>query len=174
MYAVLLQDVDGFNEEVSFGGYGKQLKPVIIIKGSLLVRLNPSVVNSVRRQYDCSFNFRVDSSTKNLQDGSQSNTDILSVDSDVLYFLSKAQRDLLLGIKNPRNRLEVLGQLEWTESLRRGDEVHVTIATIPTPVRGIIRYIGGLPHEDGRKFGIELMVRICMYINMYDTLVYVN
>ena len=171
IYAVLLQDIDGFKEEISFVGYGKQLKPVTVAKGSLLIRLNPSVVNAVRRQHDYSANFRVDSSTKNLRDGSSKNTEILSVNSNVLYFLSEYQRDLLLGIKNPRNRLEVLGRLEWVESLRKGDEVYVTIATIIAPVRGVIRYIGGLPGEDGRKFGIELRVRlyVCIYLYMVIT-----
>ena len=158
-YALLLQDIDGFKEEIGYVGCGKQLKTVTIAKGSLLVRLNPSVVNAVRKQHDCLVNFRVDGSGKNLRDGSPKNTEILYVNSDVLLFLSRCQRDLLLGIKNPNNRLEVLVRLGWIESLREGDEVHVTIATIPTPVRGIIRYIGGLPGEDGRKFGIELKVR---------------
>ena len=152
LYALLLQDVDGFKEEISYIGYGKELKAVTIVKGSLLVRLNQLVVNAVRKQYGCSVNFRVDGSSKN--------TEILSVNPDVLLFLSRCQRDLLLGIKNPNIRLEVPVRLEWIESLRKGDEVHVTIATIPTPARGIIRYIGGLPGEDGRKFGIELKVRI--------------
>lgn len=160
LYALLLQDVDGFKVEISHIGYGKELKAVTFVKGSLLVRLNPSVVNAVRKQYGCSVNFRVDGSGKNLRDGSSKNTEILSVNPDVLLFLSRCQRDLLLGVKNPSSRLEVLVRLEWIESLRKGDEVHVTIATIPAPVRGIVRYIGGLPDEDGRKFGIELKVRI--------------
>ena len=159
-YALLLQDVDGFKEEISRIGYGKELKAVTIVKGSLLVRLNPSVVNAVRKQHGCSVNFRVDGSGKNLRDGSSKNTEILSVNPDVLLFLSRCQRDLLLGVKNPNNRLEVLVQLEWIESLREGDEVHVTIATIPAPVKGIIHYIGGVPGEDGRNFGIELKVCI--------------
>ena len=163
VYALLLENVEGFKEEAHFVGYGKQLKSVTVKKGSLLVRLNPSVVNSIKKNHDCPVNFRVDGPGKHLREFSSKNTELVSVNADVLFYLSRHQRDLLLGVKNPSNRIEVLGRLEWVESLRKDSEVHVTIATITAPVRGVIRYIGSLPGEEGRKFGIELMVCIRAY-----------
>ena len=166
-YALLLQDVEGFNE-VHFVGYGKRLKSVTVEQGSLLKRLHPSVVNAIKKNHDCLVNYKVDHLGKKALRGDSSvkNTALVFVDFTVLYYLSKQQRDLLLGVTNLYNRLEILGRLEWVESLRKGSEVYVTIATITTsPVRGIVRYIGGLPGEEGRKFGVELLV--CTYIYLY-------
>ena len=72
--------------------------------------------------------------------------------------LSDEQFSLLLGVKLPFNRYEVLNILPWVEKLKVGFGVDVTIPTNPYPVRGIIRYIGSLPGEEGAKFGIELLV----------------
>ena len=157
-YALLLQDVEGFKKE------SQQLKPVTVKKSSLLIHLNPSVVNGMKKNYECVVNYQVDHLEKALrEDSSVKNTELVYVDSNVLFYLSKRQRDLLLGVKNPYNRLEVLGRLEWVESLRKGSKVYVTIPTITAPVRGIVRYIGSLPGEEGRKFGVELM-GVCIHI----------
>ena len=167
-HALLLQDVEGFKEETHFRGYGKQLKPVTVKKGSLLTRLNPSVVNTLNKNHECLLNYRVDHLGKSLRgDNSLKNVELVYVDSTVLFYLSRHQRDLLLGVTNLYNRLEVLGRLEWVESLRKGAEVYVTIPTITAPVRGIVRYIGGLPCEEGRKFGVELLV--CTYVYKLGT-----
>ena len=166
-HALLLQDVEGFKEETNFVGCGK-LKHVTVEKGALLIRLNPSVVNAMNKNHKCLVNYRVEHLGKILRgDNPVKNTELVYVDSDVLFYLSKHRRDLLLGVTNPYNRLEVLGRLEWVESLRKGSEVYVTIPTITVPVRGIVRYIGGLPGEEGRKFGVELMVKI-KGITYYD------
>ena len=161
-YALLLQDVKGFKEETYFFGYRKRLKPVTVEKGSLLIRLNLSVVNAMKKNYDCLVNYGVYPSIKNLQGKSLvvKISELVYVEADVLLYLSKYRKDLLLGITNPYNRLEVVGRLEWVESLKKESEIYVTIATIPTPVRGIIRYIGELPGEEGTKFGVELLVYI--------------
>ena len=163
-YALLLQNVEGFKEETNFVGYGKQLKPVTVKKGSLLIRLNPSIVNAMKKNHDYLVNYRVDYYlSKALRgDNPVKNTEFVFVDSGVLFYLSRHRRDLLLGVNNPYNRLEMLGRLEWVESLKKGSGVHVTIPTIAAPVRGIVRYIGGLPGEEGSKFGVELLV--CIFI----------
>ena len=165
-YALLLQDVEGCKEETHFVGYGKQLKPVTVKKGSLLICLNPAVVNTMKKNHDYLVNYRVDHLGKALRgDNPMKNIELVYVDSDLLFYLSKLQRDFLLGITNPYNRLEVLGRLEWVELLRKGSEVYVTIPTIPTPVRGMVQYIGCLPGEEGRKFGVEL--KVCVFIGIY-------
>ena len=72
--------------------------------------------------------------------------------------LSDEQFSLLLGVKSPYDRYKVLNILHWVEKLKVGFGVNVIIPTIPYPVRGIVRYIGLLPGEEGTKFGIELLV----------------
>ena len=72
--------------------------------------------------------------------------------------LSDEQFNLLLGVKYPFDRYKALNILHWVEKLKSGFGVNVTIPTIPHPVRGVIRYIGLLPSEEGTKFGIELLV----------------
>ena len=162
-YALLLQDVEGFKEGASFRGYGKEWKSITVVKGSLLTRLNPSVVNTIQKDYKCLVNYRVDDTVKKLRgDSPVKNVEFLYVDCDILFYVSRLQRDFMLGVTNPSSRLEVLGRLEWVESLVKGSNVYVTIATITSPVRGVIQYIGGLPGEEGRKFGVELMVCACI------------
>ena len=160
--ALLLQGVEGF-KEASLLGCGKEWKSIKIKKGSLLTRLNPSVVNRIKKDYKCLVNYRVDDTVKKLRgDSLVKDVEFLYVDCDVLFYVSRLQRDLMLGVNNLSSRLEVLGRLEWVESLVKGSDVYVTIPTITSPVRGVIRYIGGLSGEEGRKFGVELMV--CAYI----------
>ena len=69
------------------------------------------------------------------------------------------QRDLLLAVDSCLDRIEVLNKLRWIGSLAIGSKVYVTLATIPVPVNGIIRYVGSLSGLDGARFGVELMVR---------------
>ena len=93
-------------------------------------------------------------------DNPQSKAFLFVTESSILH-ITMLQRDFLLAVKEAHRRMEVLEQLQWIESLTVNYNVYVTIATIPTAVKGIIRYIGELPAEEGRKFGIELMV--CTY-----------
>ena len=72
--------------------------------------------------------------------------------------LNDQQFDLLLGVKFPYNRFDALSILSWAEQLKVELAVNVAIATIPNPVRGVIRYIGALTGEQGTKFGVELLV----------------
>ena len=104
------------------------------------------------------------------RDDHQSEVFLFVTGSSVLHITS-SQRDYLLGVKQTHYRMEVLERLRWTESLTVGSEVYVTITTIPAPVKGIIRYIGELPGEEGRKFGIEIMVCIIhvIYVHPYNS-----
>ena len=172
-FALLLQNVEGFKEEKLFGIYKRRLKPVAVKKGSLLILLNPSVVNTMKKSYGCNVNYRVEHVVRSMHafgGNSMIGGEHVFVDSSLLYYLSKHQRNLFLGVINPFDRLELLGQLEWVESLREGSEVYVTIPTVTAPVKGIVRYIGSLPGEEAIKFGVELMV--CTYIYLLASVVY--
>ena len=154
LYGLLLQDIQGFKEDTSFIGDGQQFMSIQILKGSLISRLKTSDITVIKTVYECFVNYKVDTEP-------QSNM-YLFAGPEYVFPLSGLQRDFMLGVKKHSDRLEMLGKLKWIESLKKGSEVYVTIATIPVPVRGVVRYIGGLPGKDGRKFGIELMVR--MYV----------
>ena len=145
-YAVLLKSGHGYKEEMK-----DELTPVLVNKGSLLTYLDSSVINRIKEQYDCLVNYKL------VDTCYHSEVFFFATESSVFYITS-LQRDLLLGVEHMQDRTKVLERLQWVESLAVGSDVYVIIATIPAPVRGIIRYIGELPGEDGRNFGVELMV----------------
>lgn len=72
--------------------------------------------------------------------------------------LNDKQFSLLLGVKSTADRYDALNILNWIEKLEVWHGIYVTIPTITSPVRGIIRYIGSLSGEEGTKFGIEMLV----------------
>ena len=151
LYAVLLKSGHGHKEEIKDGG---QLKAVAVHKGSLLVYLDSLTVKRIQEKYGRLMNYEV----ADRCDSNQSKVFLFATGSSSILNITALQRDFLLGVKQTRCRMEVLERLQWVESLAVGCEVYVTIATIPAPVKGIIRYIGKLPSEEGRKCGIELMV----------------
>ena len=153
LYAVLLKFACGYKQEIIDGT--DQLKPVAVHKGSLLVYLDSLTINRIQEKHDRLVNYKL----ADRCDIQQSEV-VLFVAGSILH-INALQRDYLLGIKQTYYRMEVLERLQWVQSLVVGSDVYVTIATIPTPVRGTIQYIGELPGEEGRKFGIELVV--CMY-----------
>jgi len=159
LYAILLEDIRGFREGTSDIGVGQQFKHTTIPKGSLLSRLVDSDINSVQQVYNCLVNYKLDNNPQSKI--------YLFVGIDYLYGISGIQRGLMLGVDKPLTRLEMLGKLDWIESLRKNSEVYVTIAAIPAPVKGVVRFIGALPGEHGRKFGIELLVlysNLCVHV----------
>ena len=92
-------------------------------------------------------------------DNQQSEAVLFVIVSSSILHITMLQRDFLLGVKQTHYRMEVLERrLQWVELLTVGCEVYVTIATIPVPVKGIVRYIGKLSGEEGKQFGIEIMV----------------
>ena len=153
-YAVLLKPALGYTEKAIDGN---QLKPVAAQKGSLLAYLDSLTVNRIQERYHCLVNYKV----ADRHDSHQPEVFLFVTGPSSVLHITALQRDFLLSVKLNNCRMEVLKRLKWVESLELGSEVYVTIATIPTPVRGIIRYIGGLHSEEGRQFGIELMVCIC-------------
>ena len=152
LYALLLKSSHGYKEEAKGRN---QLKAVAVHKGSLLIYLDSLTVNRVQEKHDRLVNYKVADRCDNPQSEA-----FLFADESTILCITTLQRDFLLGIKQTHYRMEVLERLQWVESLAVGSDVYVTIATIPTPVRGMIRYIGGLSGEEGRKFGIELRVRM--------------
>ena len=153
-HAVLLQSTNGYKETKD----GSKLQPVEVREGSLLVYLDFLTAKRIQEKYEQLMNYKV----VDRCDNHQSEAFLFSTGSSILR-ITKVQQDFLLGIRQTNCRVEVLKRLEWTESLALGSEVYVTIATIPAPVKGIVRYIGKLPGEEGRKFGIEMMVCILVY-----------
>ena len=119
-----------------------------LLKGSLLVELTGGEAWESLQHSNRTFNY------KKYSDGSVK----LYCKPEQVFQLSDEQFNLLLGVKLLFDRYKVLNILHWVEKLRVGYSVNVTIPTIPYPVRGIIRYIGSLPGEEGTKFGIELLV----------------
>ena len=150
-YAVLLKSGRGHREEITKDG--SQLRPVEADKGTLLVCLDSLTATRIQKKFGLVVNYKL----ADRCDIHQSEVFLFTNRSNVLL-ITTLQRDLLLGIRQQLCRLEVLERLQWVESLTVGSEAYVTIATIPAPVKGIIRYIGKLSNEEGTKFGIEIMV----------------
>ena len=159
LYGVLLKSAVGYKKVAKDGD---QLKPVPVHKGSLLVYLDSMIANEIQNKHDRLVNYKL----ADRCDIQRFEVVLFDSGSSILH-INSMQREFLLGVRQTHYRMEVLDKLQWVESLTVGSEVYVTIATIPTPVRGIIRYIGVLHGEEGRKFGIELMVRmINLVINL--------
>ena len=156
LYAVLLKSSRGYREETENDVI--QLRPIAAHKGTLLISLNSETTIRIQRKFGCHVNYKL----ADRRDIHQADVFLFNNESNVLC-ITTLQRDFLLGVKQTHCRMELLEGLQWVESLKVGSEVYVTIATIPAPVKGIIRYIGGLTGEEGRKFGIELMVCLLMY-----------
>ena len=131
-----------------------------LLRGSLLVELTDGEAKETQQHFTPPLNYKKysDDSVK------------LYCKPEQVFQLSDEQFSLLLGVKLPFDRYKVLNILRWVEKLRIGYGVNVTI---PYPVRGIIRYIGPLPGEEGTKFGIELLVsRYVLDIILSVTVVY--
>ena len=125
-----------------------------ILKGSLLVELAEAEIRESYQHFTSPVNYKKysDDSVK------------LYCKPEQVLQLNYQQFSLLLGVKSAFDRFKALSNLSWVEKLAVGFGVKVSIATIPIPVKGIIRYVGALPGEDGTKFGIELLVSIYVSI----------
>ena len=119
-----------------------------ILRGSLLVELTDAEARETNQYF---------ARTLNYKRYSYDSIRLYCIPEQVLQ-LNDQQFDLLLGVKLPFDRYKALKILNWAEKLKAGFGVNVAIPTIPNPVRGVIRYIGPLPGEEGTKFGIELLV----------------
>ena len=152
-YALLLEDVIGYKKYSSFVK-GDQLEGELthklISKGSLLVQLSRHDVSKFKDTYNCTVNY--------MEYAIPSTECYLFVGDHKLCSVTQEQRDLLYGIEGLTERLEIYNKLEWIEKLTVGSEVYVTIATVTYLLRGIVRWIGKLTGEHGKKFGIELLV----------------
>ena len=152
-YALLLEDVKGYHKYSVFVKSDQlegELTHKIIPKGSLLVRLSKKDANKIQDTYNNTVNYMVY--------GIHSTESYLFVGDHMICSVTNQQRDFLYGIEGLIERLEVYKRLEWIEKLTESSEVYVTIPTVTYPVRGIVRWIGKLSGEHGKKFGIELLV----------------
>ena len=131
-----------------------------ILRGSLLVELTDVEARETQQYFSVPLNYK-----KHLDDSVK-----VHCKPEQVRQLNDQQFSLLLGVKLPFDRYKVLNILHWVEKLKVGYGVNVTIPTIPHPVRGIIRYIGPLPGEEGTKFGIELLVSL--YIRVKHSVIY--
>ena len=120
----------------------------LILRGSLLVELTESEARQTLQYFAVPLNYKKysDDSVK------------LYCKPEQVLQLNDSQFSLLLGVKYPYDRYKALNILQWVEKLTVGHGVSVAIPTIPHPVRGMVRYRGILPHENGTRFGIELLV----------------
>ena len=156
-YAVLLQDVTGHKQYRSFilgPCFGNQ--PVL--RGTLLLRLSPEEVRGLNQYQSVNatpFNFKV-----------QEEPSIkIYCNAHVVQLLNYEQMEILLAIRSLHNRFNAVDKLEWADKLKEGSTVYVTIPTLPTVAKGVVRYAGKLPGESGRYFGVEMLV--CSYVFNY-------
>ena len=119
-----------------------------LLKGSLLVELTDTEARETQQYFTPALNYKKysDDSVK------------LYCRPEQVLQLNECQFKFLSGVKLSYDRYKALNILHWVEKLKAGYGVDVTIPTIPYAVRGVIRYIGPLPGEEGYKFGIELLV----------------
>ena len=120
----------------------------LILRGSLLVELTDTEARETQQYFTPTLNYK------------KYSDDLVKLycRPEQVHQLSDKHFNLLLGVKLTFDRYKALNILHWVEKLKVGYGINVTIPTIPHPVRGIIRYIGSLPGEEGTKFGIELLV----------------
>jgi len=152
-FALLLENVIGYSHEdvVYDDQFVRYNHEHMIIKGSLLTMMSYNEAKTI-----CNFN-----PPHNYKFVSGHVTITLHCKPKQVYPVTKSQRNLLNGVIRENDRIEVLHNLDWVDKLKVESYVYVTIPTIPTPVKGIIRHIGPLKGEAGTKFGIELQVCGC-------------
>ena len=151
-YAILLQDINGYKEsKPMFGiGYGASYSSKYVLRGTLLARLAQEEVKELKHQSGITppLNFKVLK-----EPGVKLHCKVNNV-----LLLNYKQKEFLLAIGSTNDRFDAVDKVEWAEKLTEDSTVYVSIPTIPTVAKGIIRYIGKLPGETGTKFGVELLV----------------
>ena len=153
-YAVLLENVQGHKEHTLETECTPSFEQLNIPRGSLVESLIPSDISAVKQVYKVQASHAVYSSDSQVQ------SDVLLFASPKqLFKLTTKQKELLLAVNSCLDRIEVVKKLHWVESLAKGSEVYVTLASIPVPVIGVIRYVGELSGLDGTRFGVELKVK---------------
>ena len=153
-YAILLQDRAGKKEHKAFFfGYGSSFTEKHVLRGELLHRLSQEEFRVLKLQAanawlpPMNFKFFNDQSVK------------LYCDPHVVHLLSYAQKELLVGICSPFDRFKAIEKLDWAEKLAKSSVVYVAIKGVPVAAKGVVRYIGKLPGQQGTHFGVELYVR---------------
>ena len=146
---ILLKDTTAYKQTNKWGILSaKSFTEEHILRGSLLVELTDVEARETSQYFTPFLNYKKYSD----------DTVKLYCEPKVVHQLNDQQFDLLLGVKYPFDRYKALNILNWVEKLKVGFGINVAIPTIPDPARGVIRYTGTLPGEEGTKFGIELLV----------------
>ena len=155
-YAILLQDIHGYKENKLVFGYSSGFSNKYVLRGTLLVKLSQDEVREVTHQSGITppLNFKV------LKEPAVK----LHCKVNNVLLLNYKQKELLLAIGSINDRFDAADKVEWAEKLTEGSTVYVSIPTISTTTKGIVRYIGKLPGEVGTKFGVELLVCNGKYI----------
>jgi len=151
-YAVLLQDAVGHKEHkpIIFG-YASSSTDKSVLRGELLARLTQEEVRELKHQNanagpPLNFKYLKDSTVK------------LYCSAHIVHLLNYEQKELLMAISNTFDRHGAIGKVDWGHSLTKGSVVFVSVSGLPTAAKGVVRYIGKLPCEQGTQFGVELMV----------------
>ena len=150
-YAILLQDTTGYKETKSFFASSSSFSNKHILRGTLLGRLSHEEVRELKQHQSGNiplFNFKLlgEPSIK------------IYCNAHLVQLLNYKQKELLRGIQSPADGFDTLNKLEWAEKLLEGSNVYVSILNLPTFAKGVVRYVGKLPGENGIRFGVELLV----------------
>ena len=157
LFGILTESVIGFThveilvDDQSVTQYQQRL----VVKGSLVTQLSHGEARLIANKLNPPHNYKCIAGRETIT---------LYCKATQVYQLTESEKDLLNGVVNKSDRIEVLHNLDWVGELKFRSCVYVTIPTIPVPVRGLVYHIGSLEGELGTKFGIELQV--CMYIRM--------
>ena len=142
-YAILLQESTG----KSVFGYPSSVSNKYVLRGTLLAKLSPVEIRGLTHHSGI-LNFKV------LEEPAI----MLHCTVNNVFLLSYYQKEFLLAIPSAIDRFEAIHKLGLAEKLTERSTVYVSIPTLRTIAKGIVRYIGKLPGERGTKFGIELLV----------------
>ena len=150
-YAVLLRDTTGYKENKSAFTGSSSFSPRNILRSTLLSRLSHEEVRELKHHQSGNiplFNFKVlgEPSIK------------IYCHAHLVQLLNYKQKELQHGIQSPADRFDTLNKLEWAEKLFEGSNVYVSIPNLSTFAKGVVRYVGRLPGENGIRFGVELLV----------------
>jgi len=146
-YALLLEECKG-HKETGTNTYAEQA----IQAGSLLEALKDMEVAETAAKFDPPLNYRVltDKAVK------------VYCEPAVVHQLTTTENDILLGVKDAADRVQVYHNVKWVSLLWEGSHVLVQVPHINQPVQSAVHFIGYLPMESGIYFGVEFLVSIIM------------
>ena len=157
---MLLVDRIGYKSSKSW--YSRGSSEEHVHRGTLLVGLIEAEAKETKKYYSPTLNYKTLSSENVVQ---------LYCKPEDVYPLTLQHKGFLMGIKSAFDQYRMSKCLQLAGNLAVGDGIHVNIKSIPSLVKGIIRYIGNLPGEDGTKFGVEMLVSCCVVNCIHSVLI---